>query len=175
MLFAPHLITMLQWAHIGVRVPAGICSAICTRVSSSLGWGWGTGRAGAGPRGTLALPLPFIPKDGVIKPVCGPTEGGRKIKDVPLTFSQKTTHILTDGVCICVTMFSCHICKQFDLYPLWLYTQQVSWSCMQLAVCCCHSQGFTTSIFSCTLNFSAWNTFLCCMCIHAYDQTHIDT
>lgn len=31
--------TWLQWAHIGVRFPAGMCSALCTKVSSSLGWG----------------------------------------------------------------------------------------------------------------------------------------
>lgn len=81
--YAPHLMTMLQWAHMGVRVPAGMCSAICTRVSSSLGWGWGTGRAGTGPLGTLALPLPLIPKDGVINPVREPWPVGdkeRKIK-----------------------------------------------------------------------------------------------
>lgn len=31
--------TWLQWAHIGVRFPAGMCSALCTKVSWSLGWG----------------------------------------------------------------------------------------------------------------------------------------
>ena len=31
--------TRLQWAHIGVRFPAGMCSALCTKVSSSPGWG----------------------------------------------------------------------------------------------------------------------------------------
>lgn len=31
--------TWLQWAHIGVRFPAGMCSALCTKVSSLLGWG----------------------------------------------------------------------------------------------------------------------------------------
>lgn len=30
--------TWLQWAHIGVRFPAGMCSALCTKVSWSLGW-----------------------------------------------------------------------------------------------------------------------------------------
>lgn len=31
--------TWLQWAHMGVRFPAGMCSARCTSVSWSLGWG----------------------------------------------------------------------------------------------------------------------------------------
>lgn len=31
--------TWLQWAHIGVRFPAGMCSALCTKVSWSPGWG----------------------------------------------------------------------------------------------------------------------------------------
>lgn len=31
--------TWLQWAHIGVLFPAGMCSALCTKVSWSPGWG----------------------------------------------------------------------------------------------------------------------------------------
>lgn len=31
--------TWLHWAHIGVRFPAGMCSALCTKVSWALGWG----------------------------------------------------------------------------------------------------------------------------------------
>lgn len=31
--------TWLQWAHIGVRFPAGMCSALCTKVPWSCDWG----------------------------------------------------------------------------------------------------------------------------------------
>lgn len=43
-----NLMTWLQWAHIGVRFPAGMCSARCTNVSWSLGWGCPTEEV-AGP------------------------------------------------------------------------------------------------------------------------------
>lgn len=68
-------------------------------------------------------------------------------------------------VWMCVSVFSSGL---LDLCPSWLYTQQVSWWCMQLADYCCHSHGFTTSIFSSTQNISTLNTFLWCMCMHAY-------
>lgn len=37
--------TWLQWAHMGVRLPAGMCSALCTSVSWSFGWGGPTAEA----------------------------------------------------------------------------------------------------------------------------------
>lgn len=48
--------TWLQWAHMGVRLPAGMCSALCTSVSWSLGWGGPTaGFTGAPVPEELAL------------------------------------------------------------------------------------------------------------------------
>lgn len=56
--------TWLQWAHMGVRLPAGMCSALCTRVSWSLGWGGPTaGFMGAPVPEELAL-FEILPVEG---------------------------------------------------------------------------------------------------------------
>lgn len=154
--------TMLQWAHMGVRVPAGMCSAIWTNVSSSLGWGWGTGRAGTTLFGTLALPLPFILKDGVIKPLCGlrPEEGGGELVCVGQWSEKKTFHKNreTPGhwgcVCVCACLF---LGALYDLYSLCLHTQQVSWRCIQLA----DNHGFTTSVSAASFTFHTFRRHKC--------------
>lgn len=56
------------------------------------------------------------------------------------------THHHKGCVCMCAFVFSSKVCKLFDLYPLCLYTQQVSWRCVQLADYWCQNQEFTPSI-----------------------------
>lgn len=56
--------TWLQWAHMGVRFPAGMCSALWTSVSWSLGWGGTTaGFTGARVPEELAL-FEILPVEG---------------------------------------------------------------------------------------------------------------
>lgn len=110
---------MLQWAHMGVRVPAGMCSAIWTTESSSLGWAWGTGRDGMGPLGALAVPLPFIPKDGVIKPVCGPRTA-EVTKDIKVTNLAPVS--VSANVCFGVFMLFLPRCVSYLTSALFVYT-----------------------------------------------------
>ena len=63
-----YLMTLLQPPHMGVRVPAGMCSARCTRQSRSWGWGWGVGRSG--PLGTAVLVT--RPNEGAATPFGAP-------------------------------------------------------------------------------------------------------
>lgn len=51
-----YLMTLLHLQHIGVRVPAGMCSARCTREFRSSGCGCGVGRSGPLGAGTETLP-----------------------------------------------------------------------------------------------------------------------
>lgn len=123
---------MLQWAHMGVRVPAGMCSAIWTRVSSSLGWAWGTGRAGTWPLGTLALPLPFMLKDGVIKPVCGlrPAGDGGVMEKLYwlwnrkniIKVNQKSECLWHHKGCVCACVYFSFRCVSFLISTLFVYT-----------------------------------------------------
>lgn len=56
--------TWLQWAHIGVRFPAGICSALCTKVSWSPGWGCPTAEPASDTAAEEAALFEILPVEG---------------------------------------------------------------------------------------------------------------
>lgn len=56
--------TWLQWVHIGVRFPAGMCSALCTKVSWSLGWGCPTTEPAGVPGPEEAALFDILPVEG---------------------------------------------------------------------------------------------------------------
>ena len=173
--------TMLQWAHMGVRIPAGMCSAIWTRVSSSLGWGWGKGRAGTGPLGVLALPLPFIPKDGVIKPVGGRWTAGdggetQGFKCKRQKETKKWALVETQRVRACVCLCFPPRCVSYLTSALSVYTPSrcrggaCSW--LTAAVTTVDSPHQSPQ----NLFRSTFDTFLWHMCMHTHEQhTHTRT
>lgn len=54
--FLTYLMILLHLQHIGVRIPAGMCSARCTRELRSSGCGRGVGRSGPFGAGLVILP-----------------------------------------------------------------------------------------------------------------------
>lgn len=63
--------TLLHLLHIGVRVPAGMCSARCTRELRSCGCGCGVGRSGP-----LGAGLATLPNEGAAPPLGTPKAAG---------------------------------------------------------------------------------------------------
>lgn len=59
--------TLLHLLHMGVRVPAGMCSARCTRELRSCGCGCGVGRSGP-----LVAGLETLPNEGPTPPLGRP-------------------------------------------------------------------------------------------------------
>ncbi len=87
-----------------------------------------------------------------------------------------SSYAITKDVCMCASVFSSQVCKLFDLYPLCLYTQQVTWRCMQQADYCCHNHGFTTSVFTESFTLPLTHSYGICACIHMtkHTCTHTD-
>lgn len=56
--------TWLQWAHIGVRFPAGMCSALCTKVSWSPGWGCPPAELAGAPAPEEVALFEILPVEG---------------------------------------------------------------------------------------------------------------
>lgn len=67
-----YLMTLLHLLHIGVRVPAGMCSARCTRELRSSGCGCGVGRSGP-----LGAGLVTLPNEGTAPPLGKPKPTGK--------------------------------------------------------------------------------------------------
>lgn len=75
---AHYLITLLHLLHIGVRVPAGMCSARCTRELRSSGCGCGVGRSGP-----LGAGLVTLPNEGATPPFGKPAPAGKRMCHYP--------------------------------------------------------------------------------------------